>query len=243
MTRPRRYSVKCIRGSDRGYVAFHAPRYRLILDLLHQHGVTPRSKVLDIGPSRLTWLIREEFGVAVDSLGFGEDQAHDAGKHFQFDLNLALNREQWRRDLPAYDFVLMAEVLEHLYTAPELVLAYVRTLVADNGLLILQTPNAASLPKRLKLLLGRNPYEMIRLEPADPGHYREYTIAELKRLVTGAGFRTERLMTAYWFDARFAHHETGQADPRPILGVLKNVVYRMLPMPLREGITIICRST
>ncbi|MDP9149663.1 MAG: hypothetical protein M3O36_06955 [Myxococcota bacterium] len=45
---------------------------------------------------------------------------------------------------------MFAEVLEHLHTAPELVLAFLRRLLLPQGLLILQTPNAASLSKRIK---------------------------------------------------------------------------------------------
>jgi hypothetical protein len=54
--------------------------------------------------------------------------------------------------------IVFAEVIEHLFTAPELVLAYLHELLVPRGQLLLQTPNAASLRKRLKLALGRNPF-------------------------------------------------------------------------------------
>jgi cyclopropane fatty-acyl-phospholipid synthase-like methyltransferase len=237
------FSAKSIRADDCGYTAYHAPRYVFLLELLADLGLTSGSTLLDIGPSRLTVLIRERFGAAVDSLGFGPDRTEDGARHFQFDLNLAQNENQWRRDLPSYDYVMMAEVLEHLHTAPELVLAFVRTLLVDNGLLILQTPNATSLQKRLKLLLGRNPYEMIRRDPSDPGHFREYTVSELRRLAESLGFRIERCETAFYFDARFAHHKAGHIEPQPVLGFLKNSVYRLLPGGLREGVTMVWRKS
>jgi SAM-dependent methyltransferase len=256
--RPRPFTAADIRGEDRGYVAYHAPRYAYLLELLARFGAGPYSTVLDIGPSRLTSLLRERFGSRVDSLGFGPDRAEpgglgggedlrgtdrQAGRHFGFDLNLAQDEAGWRRDLPRYDFVVMAEVLEHLHTAPQRVLAFVATLLADGGVLVLQTPNAASLPKRIKLLLGRNPYEMIRGEPLNPGHFREYTAAELKMLVEGAGLRVEACATAFYFDARFGHAESGEPGrERRLLGALKNAVYRRLPPPLREGITMVCRQ-
>jgi cyclopropane fatty-acyl-phospholipid synthase-like methyltransferase len=236
-------SARDIRGADQGYVAYHAPRFAYLLEVLARCGLGPGSTVLDIGPSRLTSLIRERFGVAVDSLGFGEDRATPEGRHFEFDLNRAQQEESWRRDLPRYDFIVMAEVLEHLHTAPQLVLSFVRTLLSDDGRLILQTPNAASLPKRLKMLFGRNPFEMIRADAKNPGHFREYTRKELLALAAEAGFRVEACSVSFYFDARFAHHESGEAaGRRAALGPLKNAVYRLLPSGLREGITMVWRT-
>ena len=236
--------ISAIRAGDEGYFAYHAPRYAFLLDLLARYGIGPRSTLLDIGPSRLTVLIREHLGIAADSLGFGEDgDSLAGGRHYGFDLNQAQSPESWRRDLPRYDFVVMAEVLEHLHTAPALVLAFVKTLLMDDGVLVLQTPNAASLSKRIKLLLGRNPYEMIRMDPQNPGHFREYTRKELSALAADLGFRVEEQATSFYFDARFAHRASGEAaGKRRVLGTAKNLIYRALPAPLREGITMVWRN-
>jgi len=235
------FSVASIRGHDRGYTAFHSPRYVFLLQLLADLGASENTRILDVGRSALTSLIARRFGARVDSLGLEPDGASNDGAHFRFDLNRALEEEAWRRDLPRYDVVVMAEVIEHLHTAPELVLAFIRTLVADGGLLVLQTPNAASLPKRIKLALGRNPYERIRADASNPGHFREYTANELRRLAESSGFRTERCRSGYYFDARYARHR-GPADrPQPVIGTLKNSVYPLLPPTLREGITLVLR--
>jgi uncharacterized protein len=237
-----RFEAARLRGRDEGYTAYHAPRYSVLLSLLERYGVGPGTPVLDIGPSRLTSWIREHFAAPVDSLGFGEDGAGPAGRHFAFDLNRAQRVEEWRRDLPRYRVVVMAEVLEHLYTAPQLVLGFVRTLIEDEGLLILQTPNAASLPKRVKLLLGRNPYEKIRLDATNPGHYREYTVRELRALASEVGFTVEESLTDFYFDARFAHRESGEAAARrTFVGGLKNLLYRSFPASWREGQTQVWR--
>jgi methyltransferase family protein len=236
------FPPKSIAADDRAYIAYHAPRYAFLLRLLAEYNLTSSSTLLDIGPSRLTDLIREGFGVAADSLGLGQYPTIDGGRHLEFDLNLTQNASTWRRDMPTYEFVVMAEVLEHLYTAPQLVLAFVKTLIVENGLLILQTPNAASFQKRFKLLLGRNPYEMIRVDTSNPGHFREYTIAELNRLAKKLGFSVERCVTAFYFDARFARHADGQVEPQFALGSVKNSLYRLLPKNLREGITMVWRK-
>jgi hypothetical protein len=234
------YSAESIRGSDRGYGAFHARRFAYLLDLLAQLHLDEQTRVLDIGRSRLTELINARFRARVDSLGFDPDSKTAEGDHYHFDLNDAQREKTWRRDIPRYDVIVMAEVIEHLYTAPELVLRFLRTLVADTGLVVIQTPNAAALSKRIKLLLGRNPYERIRVDPTNPGHFREYTSKELTRICEGAGFDVVRRENRWYFDGRFAHHGI---EPRyqPVVGTIKNVVYRLLPGPWQVGMTLVIR--
>jgi 2-polyprenyl-3-methyl-5-hydroxy-6-metoxy-1,4-benzoquinol methylase len=121
------------------------------------------------------------------------------------------------------------EVIEHLHVAAVPFLRHLAARLEHGGHLILQTPNAAALPNRLRLLLGRNPYEPIRDEPGNPGHFHEYTVSELRDAVIAAGFEVERLVAANYFDH----------------GSRKNRVYRslepVLPATLREGITIVAR--
>jgi 2-polyprenyl-3-methyl-5-hydroxy-6-metoxy-1,4-benzoquinol methylase len=236
------YSARAIRGDDDGYVAFHAPRYEYLLGILARQRVSSGTRVLDIGPSRLSELIHQRFECTVDSLGFGSDEQLARGRHFAFDLNQSQNSADWRTDLAPYDVVVMAEVIEHLHTAPRLVLRFVRSLLVPGGLLVLQTPNAAGLTKRLKLLLGRHPYEAIREDCSDPGHFREYTLSELRELARQSGFRVERAATGCYFDMRFGVHTPAGNRPRPIAGALKNFVYRSLPPALRYGISMEWRA-
>jgi SAM-dependent methyltransferase len=228
---------------DPGYDDYHAPRYAFLIRLLKEFGVQRGVTVLDVGVSSLTMQLREAFRMPIDSIGFGKDEASDGGRHFDFDLNLAQQRESWRTDLPGYQVVVMAEVLEHLHTAPQLVLAFISSLLVPNGLLIVQTPNAAALTKRIKLVFGRNPYEMLRTDRSDPGHHREYTIAELRNIGQGLGFHEERCVTGFYFDARVARHGYEGVHRQPFLGSIKNAIYPLLPMNLREGITLIWRKT
>jgi SAM-dependent methyltransferase len=226
----------------RGYAAFHRPRFLFLLELLREH-LPGGSRVLDVGPSELTALIRDELGLTVDSLGLEAEGGDQQRRHHQFDLNETQDRERWRLDLGRYDAIVFAEVLEHLHTAPELVLAYLRELLADGGLLVLQTPNAAALGKRVRLLLGRNPFERIRLDPTNPGHFREYTAQELRELLEGAGFTVDRLDMRFYFDARFAHHNREGERPSRVRGALQNFLYARLPPSLREGISVVARRS
>lgn len=236
-----RFTADAIRAGDRGYVAFHAPRFARVLELAEDLGAAKAGRILDIGRSRLTELLHERFGSPVDSLGFEPEGETLTGHHYHFDLNDAQSSDRWRRDLPRYDFIVMAEVIEHLYTAPELVLQFIRSLMADGGTVVIQTPNAASLPKRLKLLAGRNPYDMIRTNTTNPGHFREYTVPELTRLVRNAGLHVTHRECRWYFDARFAHHDPENLQYEPVVGRIKNWLYPLVPSFLQYGQIVAAR--
>ena len=122
-------------------------------------------------------------------MGFGDARFKPRlqDKHFQFDLNDAQYQEKWPK-IEKHHLIIMAEVIEHLYISPVLVFKCISTLLKNGGYLFLQTPNACSLGKRIKMLIGKNPYEMIRNSGTNPGHFREYTIRELVLIGKETGF-------------------------------------------------------
>jgi len=173
----------------------------------------------------------------VDTLGLESSADLDSGSdHYQADLN---RPGSLPAVLPMYDMIVFAEVVEHLHTSPGLVLEALREHLVSRGILVIQTPNAAALPKRLKLLAGRNPYEPIREDPSNPGHFREYTLRELRTIAVRAGFQVMAVFRRFYFDARYAHHQDDVVRSRRLMGAFKNIVYRTLPPFLREGITMV----
>jgi trans-aconitate methyltransferase len=215
------------------YVAFHATRYAYLLDLVESL-LDPNTKaILDIGPSWFSRLAQERFGVTVDTLGLDPDGASRTGHNYKFNLNDAQHPERWRKDIPTYRLVIMAEVIEHLYTAPRLVLGFVTTLLSPGGTLILQTPNAIALHKRLRMLVGRHPYEMIREDDRNPGHHREYTASEIRHAAETAGLRVTAYKAASYFDYRFTARGTSR------LGALANLVYPRVPSSMRPAHTFL----
>jgi SAM-dependent methyltransferase len=219
------------------YVGFHAPRFAALLRLLDDY-VKPGMTVLDIGRSPLTGMLHERFQVRVDALGFYKNEPSAEGHNWWFDLNLAADQATWRTDLPQYEVIVMGEVIEHLHTAPRLVLSFLRSLLTVGGVLIIQTPNAAVLHKRVELLVGRNPYELIRERQNDPGHFREYTRKELVAAVEAAGLKVEQ-----WFAADYLDYSRKQnAGPRAArLGKVVNFVYKYAPPSLKPGQTVVAR--
>lgn len=224
------------------YVAFHRPRFQFLIDTIRLYTTRQGCRLLDIGASRLTSLLATELNVEVDCLGLEADGQIQDTHHHRFDLNDAQYRSRWRTDIGPYDIIVFAEVIEHLYTAPELVLAYLKDLLVPGGVLLVQTPNAAALRKRAKLLLGRNPFERIRIDRSNPGHFREYTLSELREILCGAGFVIDRVWMKYYFDARYARHDDGDEPASRVSGTVKNAIYRFLPGSLQEGITIVARK-
>jgi SAM-dependent methyltransferase len=204
------------------YLRTHARRYELLSGLVRELGAT---RILVVGPSYDSVLLRDVLpGAVIDTLGWADHRFPriDGEQHVQHDLN--------DPDFPAldpYDLIVCGEVIEHLHVSPVPVLRSLGDALAPGGRLILQTPNAASLPNRLRLLLGRNPYEPIRGQPGNPGHFHEYTVRELRDTVEAAGLEIDRVVVANYFD----HCSR------------KNRVYRglapVLPSTLREGITIV----
>lgn len=207
------------------YLRTHERRYQLLLELVGE--LRPR-RILVVGPSYESALLREAFPeAAVNSLGWLDHRfpLRDGETHVQFDLNDADYPE-----LEEHDAVVCGEVIEHLRVAAVPVLRFLASGLRPKGHLILQTPNATALPKRLRMLLGRNPYDPIREDSMNPGHFHEFAVDELLAAVKEAGLEVERWLVENYFDH----------------GSWKNRAYRavggMLPRTLREGITVVARK-
>jgi hypothetical protein len=219
--------------AQRWYLDFNAPRYGFLLSLLHAlYDGVPRAtplRVLDVGPSFQTALVRRELPRSVvDTLGFEDPliPLRESERHLTFDLNDAIHPDLWPRADP-YDVVLMCEVIEHLYTSPTQVLAAVRSLMTDGSHLILQTPNACALHKRLQMLAGRHPFGPIAEDRTKPLHFREYLVSEL----CDAGMKAGLAARGWYMDNYF---ERDSAASKAY-----NEVARLLPGSLRTGITVV----
>jgi SAM-dependent methyltransferase len=220
------------RAEVSSYWIYHQRRYSVLLeDLVGRLASGPDARpkrLLDVGPNLQTGLLRQARPEAViDTLGFSHPffAPRPGERHIELDLN-----DTHTAGSPPgnheYDVVLAAEVIEHLHTAPAVVLGYLAQWLRDDGVLILQTPNAVALHKRLRMLAGRNPYEPIRTSKTNPGHFHEYTVPELVDAAGEAGLAPDRWTTANYFGG------SGR------VGRLYAALGPMLPANLRHGITI-----
>jgi len=200
------FSGKNLSGEESQYLRYHARRLAYTITLVQrfidQHHAR---RILDIGPHFLTFCLAKLLKPQPDisTLGFADGRLFPpelASKHFQGDLNECASMEINASDAN-FDLITFCETIEHLYTSPKIILSFLSKLLKQKpgaGILI-QTPNAASFSKRIRLLLGDNPFELIREERKNPGHFREYTMKELEDYVFEAGFEIWfRQYCSYW---------------------------------------------
>jgi trans-aconitate methyltransferase len=224
---------------DRAYLDLHRPRYAILIEALGRclaDAGRPRGavRILDVGPAPQTGLIRQAFPAArIDTLGFANPQAaaREGERHVAFDLNEAPQRGRWP-DLGPYDAIVFAEVLEHLTTAPRAVFECMAAWLDPAGVLIVQTPNALALHKRLRALAGRNPLGAggaVTARANSPAHFREYTLDEVVELGRAAGLEPAGAQVRNHFrHPRLAHRAYDRLT-------------EALPAGTRQGITICLR--
>jgi hypothetical protein len=173
----------------RAYWARHAVRFEFVLRELDRRFRGPPRRALDIGASFQTRMLAEFFPEwRIDTLADICDDRFalpPPSRHFRFDLNAALDRARWPALGGPYEVILFMEVIEHLNTPPRRVLEFLAAQLAPGGAIVLTTPNAVWLKNRLRLLMGRNPFELLRDDRS--GHVREYTLAELSAAAREAG--------------------------------------------------------
>lgn len=147
------------------------------------------------------------------------------------------------RDDGSYDVVFAMEILEHTLD-PLYLLRETFRLLRPGGLLIVTTPNQATLSNRLRLLFGRSAYfelkGSIMYERGDwRPHIREYTMAEMVHLIRDVGFEV--------IEEQFM--DISDDDPRvwnwkhPLLRLARTATRPLLKLlpSLRQGLMLVAR--
>jgi len=146
--------------------------------------ITPGSRVLDVGSSAgaLAGKLTREKGCIVDVIDYDKEAMRTAQKRrkcrnlYFLDLNnlkkLAIPRRK-------YDYIVFADVLEHLLHPEEVVKFYLRYLSPD-GKILVSLPNIAFALYRLKLLLGVFDYQEVGV--MDRTHLKLYTLKTMEEM-------------------------------------------------------------
>ena len=179
------------------YLMEHHDRFLYSLELCKEITASPESRVLDIGRSYFTSLLAEYyndvtsmgFALETDSGGHREKEQNEKLDHIVFDLTDSKGFDKWPEVETKFDLIVYAETIEHIHIAPEFTLLMLHSLLSDKGKLVITTPNAVAFHKRIRLMLGMNPYEKLRFFDQNPGHYREYTMPELKQMCEACGYK------------------------------------------------------
>jgi len=190
-------------GSDHGkYTAYDdsaGSTHNLIVGL-----VQPGSRVLEFGTATgyMSQVLRDRLGATVVGVELNAGAAEEAmaycerviiGDAEEIDLAAELGHER-------FDFVLFADVLEHL-RYPGALLERVRPFVAEGGSIIVSIPNVAHASVRMALLAGSFRYREQGL--LDETHLRFFTREGLQDLLESSGY-----VVTQWNRRRIEPEET-----------------------------------
>ena len=133
---------------------------------------------------------------AVDNGEFAADCAL-AARDLGVDYRIAdVGREQLPFADNSFDFVTYMDVIEHHPYSPKRVLLEAHRVLSRGGLLIITTPNHASIYNRFSLLCGKSVldplgyyFDQCATRELYPGHHREYTQGELRTMLEGTGYQ------------------------------------------------------
>lgn len=117
-------------------------------------------------------------------------KAKKKGYHTTYNINLNNRPLSLAKINNKYDFIIFADVLEHLIDPPD-VLQQMKKKLKPNGRIIISLPNVAFILNRLLLLFGS--WEYREFGTLDKTHLRFYTISSLTKLVESAGYKIEKV--------------------------------------------------
>jgi SAM-dependent methyltransferase len=162
---------------------------------------TSSAKVCEVGlgTAELSLLLRATRSCAIS----GADRRSDltqlllsSGYYAKHDIEFRfcdLDHDELPFRSNEFDLVIFAETLEHLRLPPNKAFLKLNRAIKPGGLLVVTTPNFASLRNRLALLVGLNPTKWWPpLDDIYGTHTREYTMGEVKRFLLDAGFKVVR---------------------------------------------------
>jgi 2-polyprenyl-3-methyl-5-hydroxy-6-metoxy-1,4-benzoquinol methylase len=213
-------------GFGTGLSAFNSLSYEIKDDERSSHGKIisimsnlPPGKVLDVGCSDGTLGARiRDFGhyvVGVD-LFETENTKKNLNEFYVCDLDQGLPL-----DGQSFDYVIMADVLEHL-KEPERLLKQAKSLLFQNGKMIISVPNVGHWYARVKVGLGLFDYD--RRGIFDKGHLRFFTKISFSRLLAACGLKIVSYSAVGLPLSVFKRASSGKADNIQVFKTLKSLL-------------------
>lgn len=191
-----------------GYMDNKLNRYIVITsEIMKEH--PPGSKILSIGsgPCDLEAIL-SKLGYDITAIDDLKDHWHLIGrnrdriKDFAEQMNIELivqSGESSQLKENYFDVVLLIDIIEHLHRSPRALLNYSILSLKLGGKLLIETPNAVALAKRLKVLFGKSGQVSANFFYWNIGEYRshirEYTPSELKQILSHHNLETVVLKT------------------------------------------------
>jgi SAM-dependent methyltransferase len=189
--------------SEAGHLLGSRERLQYTLDWILRHGFHS-SRILEIGlgPIGVCCRLAGAEVAAWDIRTVYDSVSRDLGIPLH---HVDLNDPTWiPGEMHRYDLVICAEVIEHVYCPPGVLISRIRKVLAPGGIAVITTVNLARLSNRARLALGRElfaPFEPAKLVM---GHLREYTLIELVSQMTRGGFEVLESGYRAWDLGRYA---------------------------------------
>ncbi|WP_433300251.1 methyltransferase domain-containing protein [Actinoplanes sp. CA-030573] len=165
---------------------YHAVRRKLAVELVQgavDHPATPEGALLEIGTGARPMLD----DVFTDRPAIAADLSRAALEHQGKGARLCFDAT---RPFPFADAsvagVVIGELIEHVF-APDELIAEVARVLKPGGVVVLTTPNLATLQDRLRFLFGRAPRQVAPLHPYLRLHIRPFTVRLLRQLLRAYG--------------------------------------------------------
>ena len=170
--------------SEKGLDLLDNPRIKSMVQIIDNLDLKDK-KILDIGCYDGTFLslIKNRnnnfFGIEASDFGFKKSSEREINvKQFFFN-----DKDHIPFQDNSFNIVVAGEIIEHIYDT-DFFLKEIYRILKSNGLLLISTPNIASLGRRIFLLLGKNP--IIEISPNDKdssGHIRYFTFKTISDLL------------------------------------------------------------
>ena len=159
--------------------------------------IKPNSRVLEIGCAygRMTKYLNNELNCDVDiveidiesgtkaaAYSYSSFLGEDIGDILSFNCYRCFSNR-------IYDFVILADVLEHL-SDPALALTRARSVLDDNGKILISVPNISHNSVIIDLMHGKFNYRDVGL--LDNTHIKFFTESSLEKLILSCGLKIEK---------------------------------------------------
>ncbi len=154
-------------------------------------GIKENSCVLEFGPAmgRMTRYLKEKLSCRVVIVEIDEEGYHSAMEYAIDGFCGNAESLEWKEQFNSYqfDYVIFADVLEHLRN-PQAVLAAAVTLLSDHGQIVMSVPNIAHNSIMIDLYNGKFNYRDVGL--LDNTHIHFFTYDSLKEMIDISGLET-----------------------------------------------------
>ena len=147
------------------------------------------SSVLEFGPASgaMTQVLSQDKGCKVSVVEIDKDCYQNVMQYAESGVCADIETFTWEKNFEgqAFDYILFADVLEHL-REPEKVLHEVQHFLKPDGSVLISVPNIAHNSIIIQLLKNQFIYQNTGI--LDYTHVRHYTFSEIEKLCTDAGF-------------------------------------------------------